>query len=833
MEGASMNLSHTIYVIVICFFWLSQSALAQPETEEDKHCSQPVVELVGKHFKIADFAYPRDDMYPSTENGGIIVSGVCKHWPNDNAKIIAAFAFDAGVEYEKQLLVTLVDTTKSQIIAAYKSTIAEDAATEVSSYSLKLDTARYILSKSTRAFGLRTNTSKDRCTYDGGYGDELTLFVVDGERIRPVLDLTMSQWEYGRGNRCSGFSEVSRKEANLFISVEPTVSNGFADLLITAKGGDDKTPLRAKIYYDGTHYGLESWQKAFNQWWDAIVINVDPAILLSDAIAIGDIEQVRALIEKGTDVNASGDGVQTPLHEAVYRGKKNMVEFLIDKGADVNAKARLGDTPLHVAAEKGYGEIIELLLAKGADINALGYLELTPLHKAASERHKDTVVLLISKGADINANKGAGSTPLHYAAMGSNKEIIEMMITKGADIHARDPRGLTPLHRAVYCGQKEAVELLLAKGSDIDAQDENLLTPLHWAASGGCKEIAEFLVTKGADVNAKNSNEETPLQLAAKNKKDEVVKFLSAKVTPASTEPSAGLAENTVSCLSDAALCNGDKTKSPSTLISAPIASNSLILFETVSRGDKAALEELLAKGANINAKKYGRPLLYEAVILENKAMVSLLLAKGANASEAGSSGETPLHGASYKGNKDLVELLLAKKADINAQTYKGETPLFWAMTRRHNELAKLLVEKGADINIKEMKRLTPLHMAAGMGNKEMVELLLSKKADVHARDIEGSTPLHLAVNAKSKEIIDLLLAKGAEINAVNQIGTPLHIAAYRVAAFQDKLDMVEFLIDKGADVNVKNREGATVLQQTTNDGQEELVKVLKTHGAK
>jgi ankyrin repeat protein len=798
-----MNFSHTIYAIVVCFFWLSQSVLAQSGIDDEQHCKPSVVELVGKHFKITDFAYPRDGMYPNTENGGIIVSVVCKHWPNDNAKSIAAFAFDAGVEYEKQLLVALVDTTKSQIIASYKSTIEEDAATEVNSYSLKLDTARYILSKNTRAFGLRTNIFKDRCTYEGGGDDELTLFVVDGERIRPVLDLTMSQWEYGRGNRCSGDREVSRKEANLFISVEPTVSNGFADLLITAKGNDGKAPLRAKIYYDGTHYGLESWQKVFSQWWDAIAINVDPAILLSDAIEIGDIEQARSLIEKGADINASGDGVQTPLHEAVYHAKKDMVEFLIDKGADVNAKARLGDSPLHVAAEKGYGEIIELLLAKEADINALGYLELTPLHIAASNKHKDIVALLISKGADVNANKGAGSTPLHYAAIGSDKEIIEMMITKGADIHARDPRGLTPLHRAVYCGQKEAVELLLAKGADIDPQDIDLLTPLHWAASGGCKEIVEFLVAKGADINAKNSNGETPLQLAAKNKREEVVKFLSAKVTAAPTERSAGQAENTK------------------------------LLFEAVRKGDTAALEDLFAKGASINAKEYGRTLLYQAAIGWSKDTVALLLAKRANPSETNSVGDTPLHGAAYLGYRDIVDLLLTRKVDINAQNYKGLTPLHEAIAHGHTEVVELLVAKGADINVREMKRQTPLHWAASRGNKQLVELLLSKNADVHARDIEGSAPLHLAVNAKSKEIIELLLAKGADINAVNQMGTPLHIAEYRVAAFQDKLDMVEFLIAKGVDVNVKNREGATVLQQATNDGQEKFVKVLKAHGAK
>lgn len=73
-------------------------------------------------------------MYPSVENGGLVVAGVCKNWPGNSSRVISAFAYDAGVEYEKQLLVVLVDVTGSRVIASYKSAIPEDAASEVNSY---------------------------------------------------------------------------------------------------------------------------------------------------------------------------------------------------------------------------------------------------------------------------------------------------------------------------------------------------------------------------------------------------------------------------------------------------------------------------------------------------------------------------------------------------------------------------------------------------------------------------------------------------------------------------------------------------------------------------
>ena len=249
---------------VICF---EQCALAQSRQDEGaRRCSDAVVERLGKHFRLSHFAYPEQGMYPSVENGGLLVAGTCKPWPTDKSKVIAAFAYDGGTEDEKQLLLAVVEGSSNRVIASYKSVIPEDAATEVSSHSLKLDTARYTLSKETRAFGLRINTFRERCIYEGGLNDELTLFVVDGQTIRPVLTETMNHWSYDAGNRCSG-EDVPRTEANVLISVEPTVSNGFADLRLTAIRGDKKNPVSSIVKYNGERYDLKPWSTAFGAWW--------------------------------------------------------------------------------------------------------------------------------------------------------------------------------------------------------------------------------------------------------------------------------------------------------------------------------------------------------------------------------------------------------------------------------------------------------------------------------------------------------------------------------------------------------------------------------------
>lgn len=261
------NVSFLIVITLLIGLSHRRSAVAQSESGDIARCNDLVVQRVGEHFKLSDFSYPRDGMYPSVENGGLVVAGVCKPWPQDNRRTIAALAYDGRVEYQKELLLAIVDSRSGRVIASHKGVIPEDAATEVTSTSLGLDTGRYTLSKTTRAFGLRLNTFRDRCGFEGGFDDELTLYVVNGGTIRPVLTETMLQWRYGNVSRCNG-EEVPRTEANVSISVEKTSSNGLADLRLAARRNDGKKAVTAIVKYNGEHYDLQPWQKIFGAWWE-------------------------------------------------------------------------------------------------------------------------------------------------------------------------------------------------------------------------------------------------------------------------------------------------------------------------------------------------------------------------------------------------------------------------------------------------------------------------------------------------------------------------------------------------------------------------------------
>ena len=150
-----------------------------------------------------------------------------------------------------------------------------------------------------------------------------------------------------------------------------------------------------------------------------------------DAVKHNRGDEVRALLEKGLDVNAVDGTGATMLQHAVRSRSEKVVAVLVENGADVNVAG--GDPLLEAAAHHIRGaQIVRLLIEAGADVNARttagGY---TALIIAAARGYTDSVEILLSAGADVEARGGSGKTAAELAAEGGyvkTQEAIERHI---------------------------------------------------------------------------------------------------------------------------------------------------------------------------------------------------------------------------------------------------------------------------------------------------------------------------------------------------------------------------------------------------------------------
>jgi|HubBroStandDraft_1064217.scaffolds.fasta_scaffold216293_2 hypothetical protein len=103
------------------------------------------------------------------------------------------------------------------------------------------------------------------------------------------------------------------------------------------------------------------------------------------------------------------------LVNAAYVGDVGEIKTLIQRGASPDALAVDGWTPLTMAAREGRLEAVDVPLRSGAEIDKPEGGGNTALFWAVFDGHRDVVELLLPKGANPNKKASGGETPLHLA----------------------------------------------------------------------------------------------------------------------------------------------------------------------------------------------------------------------------------------------------------------------------------------------------------------------------------------------------------------------------------------------------------------------------------
>ena len=148
-------------------------------------------------------------------------------------------------------------------------------------------------------------------------------------------------------------------------------------------------------------------------------------------------------------------------------------------------------------------------------------------------------------------------------------------------------------------------------------------------------------------------------------------------------------------------------------------------LFAAVAAGDRAAVEEELAKGADVESRSRDQATPLIAATLGNQlAIVQLLLNEGADVMARNSGGFTALHAAAYSGSVPITGLLLEKNAVLDDDANKaGVTPLMVAGEQNRLAVAEFLIAKGADVSHPEIHGYLPITRALFKGNSDIIRL--------------------------------------------------------------------------------------------------------------
>ena len=583
---------------------------------------------------------------------------------------------------------------------------------------------------------------------------------------------------------------------------------------------------------------LQRWGGAVSALALTLVVSgaVPAEAPLADAAQKRDVEQVRALVARGADVNtAQGDGM-TALHWAAENDDTEIVAILITAGAVLDPATRNGAfTPLHLASRVGNASTVQVLLEAGADIDRRTSNGSTALHFAAASGRVEAIASLLGHGAEVDARESvAGQTPLIFAAASDRPEALRTLLEAGADATlattvvdvvamvaedakfkaTRDAFKAIEWGRGLAAGgyvdsatvatadeeedeQEEATaddeaenghptdeEEVEGEPTDADRQPASFqqlmrfrggMTALHHAAREGNERSARVLIESGVDVDLRSGDQSTALLTATINGHFDLA-----------LELLQGGADPNVTSVAGAAP-----------------------LYTTLN----------LRWGST---SWYPQPVAHRQQEASHLALMRALLEAGADPNVRL---ETDLWYSEYQGGRLGV-----------AQW--GATPFWRAAYGLDIPAMRLLVDYGADPNIatKKLPSRRPIeeiedypdspvptggpgtyaiHAATGAsyglgfaGNAHrhapdawlpvLRYLVEELDADVNQRDQNGHTPLHNAASRGDNEAIQYLLDRGADVMAVSRSGqTTADMAngpAQRLTPFPATLELLEGL---------------------------------------
>lgn len=210
------------------------------------------------------------------------------------------------------------------------------------------------------------------------------------------------------------------------------------------------------------------------------------------AIFSGDINAVKLFLPHIDNITKPTCLYNPSLFYAIFNDDTQMIQFLIDHGANVNFPTNLSmrETPIQEALLRGKINSAQKLIDNGAIINKdIGFQS---LQLAVKSLNIEVVKFLIDNKYTVNFQNEDGNTILHLMAMGIVEKNLKNIQT--------------------YIEKKEYIKRF--PDTYVKAQKQLHRLKEHFE---NYPKIANLLITSGADTNLKNKDGKTPFIIASEN----------------------------------------------------------------------------------------------------------------------------------------------------------------------------------------------------------------------------------------------------------------------------------------------------------------------------